>query len=74
MRVAVQTGESNRGAVLPVAPSRVAQDGLRPTLPPGVPDPYSDLMKACWHAEPARRPSFEEALARLEEVFRAASC
>ncbi|KAG5178908.1 putative serine/threonine protein kinase [Tribonema minus] len=36
----------------------VARKGLRPTLPPATPPPLAQLVRACWAADPALRPSF----------------
>ena len=48
----------------------MAAEGLRPILPPGTPAPVVALLEACWHKDPAARPSAAEAAARLAEVAR----
>jgi len=42
----------------------------RPVLPPDLvaPRAYIDLMKACWHSSPHKRPSFAEICAKLWEI------
>lgn len=50
----------------------VAQDGLRPDVPAFCPDPYAQLMTACWDDQPENRPSFTEILNTLHEMSRAA--
>lgn len=39
--------------------ARVVYQGQRPTIPPGCPKQYADVMRACWDADPAARPTFE---------------
>ena len=45
--------------------SKVANEGLRPTLPPllapgGAAEEVGQLVQRCWSTEPAQRPSFEQ--------------
>eukprot|EP00892_Ulva_mutabilis_P000404 jgi/Ulvmu1/10364/UM061_0047.1 len=35
----------------------VAAEQLRPTLPPGCPPGWAQLMRACWHEDPGQRPT-----------------
>jgi len=37
-----------------------ALQGLRPPTPEGTPDTITGLMKRCWHARPAERPTFDQ--------------
>ncbi|KAF8059113.1 STY13 [Scenedesmus sp. PABB004] len=57
--------------------------GLRPSFPVGTPPGYAQLAASCWHATAGARPTFQEAIARLQamlhqaeesEVAAAASC
>jgi serine/threonine protein kinase len=41
-------------------------NGLRPTIPAGMPPRLQALMVACWDAKPELRPSFPEIIARLD--------
>lgn len=43
----------------------VAQQGMRPTMPPKIPPPLAKLIKACWHEDPNRRPS----MAQVQELL-----
>ena len=45
---------------------QVAQDGLRPDVPPAAPPLLARLMVACWADAPAARPPFAELVAALE--------
>jgi hypothetical protein len=46
--------------------------GTRPTVPPEIiavtPKDYLDLMKLCWHGNPAKRPSFSAVLTKLQSL------
>ena len=46
----------------------VAKEGLRPTIPQGIPHPYVFLMKRCWDENMDVRPYFHEILQDLEEM------
>ena len=50
----------------------VCNDGWRPSVPPGMPEEYAALMRSCWSAEPAERPTFETVCDTLA-ALRAAS-
>jgi Protein tyrosine and serine/threonine kinase/FYVE zinc finger len=43
-------------------------DGGRPTIPDGVPPDYERLVRSCWHADPAQRPTFIEIVERLIDL------
>ena len=43
----------------------VAGEQLRPTLPHNAPPAWAALMAACWHADPAQRPTMAEVEATL---------
>jgi serine/threonine protein kinase len=43
--------------------------GQRPPVPPGCPVKYAALMKACWHADPTKRPSFTQIIDCLAELI-----
>ncbi|KAJ8605238.1 hypothetical protein CTAYLR_000500 [Chrysophaeum taylorii] len=47
--------------------SKVANEGMRPPLPPGC--PWNHVMKACWSENPAERPDFEEIFAQLSRIY-----
>lgn len=40
--------------------------GFRPSLPPDMPAGYRSVMKSCWAADPAARPSFEVVICCLQ--------
>jgi len=42
--------------------------GNRPTIFEGCPDYYMQIMKQCWAADPAQRPSFADCVAYLQRV------
>jgi hypothetical protein len=43
--------------------------GLRPQIPAGVVPTFSDLMKMCWAADPAARPTFGEVVTQLDDIL-----
>lgn len=45
------------------------RQGLRPELPENVHPTLLDLMQRCWETFPAKRPSFSEIIAELEELL-----
>lgn len=47
--------------------ARVANEGLRPTIPYNC--PWEDLMKSCWHQNPSSRPPFGKIIAILAEMY-----
>jgi hypothetical protein len=62
------------------------QEGIRPQLPSSLADipgskvrevplgaeDYLDLMQKCWHQSPESRPSFEQIVSQLEEIYKLA--
>jgi serine/threonine protein kinase len=52
--------------------ARVVTTGARPGVPDATPPAFAALMRACWDAEPARRPPFRAVLAALDDMARAA--
>jgi hypothetical protein len=42
----------------------------RPKLPPSCPAPLANLIKLCWHKDPAKRPSFDSILVTLEDIHK----
>jgi hypothetical protein len=40
--------------------SAVVGEGLRPTLPKQSPPGYAELLSACWHMDPSKRPAFQQ--------------
>lgn len=48
----------------------VVQKGLRPPIPSNIPPMLAELMQQCWQRKPDDRPSFDEAKARMEEIWR----
>jgi len=51
--------------------ARVANEGLRPPVPRAC--PWASLMEACWHEDPAARPTFGQVLSALEALQRSAA-
>lgn len=47
--------------------------GEMPPLPSGCDSTYARLVRACWHADPAQRPSFEDMIPTLETVSTSAA-
>ncbi|CAN0058636.1 unnamed protein product [Ectocarpus sp. 12 AP-2014] len=47
----------------------VITGGLRPPLDPRWPGALQDLLQACWHEDPDRRPSISEARDVLQQIF-----
>jgi len=43
--------------------------GKRPTLPKKVPKDYGKLMEKCWHQKGEKRPSFDEIVVKLDEMW-----
>jgi serine/threonine protein kinase len=52
--------------------SRVVIDGERPKLDKAWPKAFCDLLQACWHQDPSRRPSFGAVLDQLRGMASAA--
>ncbi|CAG8471481.1 11991_t:CDS:2 [Ambispora gerdemannii] len=48
-------------------------DGLRPKFSYGMPRCWKDLMKKCWHANPAQRPNVNQLLEEIREIRRLGS-
>jgi serine/threonine protein kinase len=48
----------------------VLHRGLRPRIPSDCPSLWSALMRACWRADPSRRPSFGQLVSALEKILR----
>jgi serine/threonine protein kinase len=46
----------------------VLRDNLRPEVPAGIPIEYGTLMCEAWHSDPSVRPSFLEAMTRLDSM------
>lgn len=44
--------------------------GERPVIPRDWPREWAELMGACWHNEPERRPTFKEVVRRLERIHK----
>lgn len=47
---------------------QTAKNGLRPTIHPSNPSPFTKLMQQCWEADPEKRPSFEAVLESLKQI------
>ena len=47
----------------------VAKGGLRPPLSKRWPEPLRVLLRECWEAKAAKRPTFAELLPRLREIL-----
>ncbi len=49
---------------------RVKMKGFRPDLPeaPATHEQLGQLIRACWHSDPAERPSFADTHRRLQTV------
>lgn len=44
-------------------------EGLRPKLPDSIDPCWKTLLSRCWHADPSKRPSFEEILRCLKKIY-----
>lgn len=58
------------GVPHPVALKRLLYDDWRPSFPDGIPPSYVELAKDCWGSDPSSRPTFLDAMERLEEIKR----
>ena len=47
--------------------AKVANEGLRPLVPPGC--PWEDTMRKCWSQRAVDRPSFADVIAVLSEIY-----
>lgn len=45
----------------------IVDEGLRPTVPPWLPDSYTGLMVACWQDNPILRPTFNNVLNTIND-------
>ncbi|XP_063226327.1 mitogen-activated protein kinase kinase kinase 11-like [Bacillus rossius redtenbacheri] len=50
----------------------VAVNKLKLPIPSTCPQPWRELMEACWESDPHRRPSFEEILVALDGIVHSA--
>ena len=48
----------------------VLNAGLRPTIPADAPPQYAALIRACWRADPTRRPSFAQIITSLQAMVK----
>ena len=48
----------------------VLNRGLRPHVPEDTPEDYAALMRACWNADPVKRPSFSQIIPALQSMLR----
>jgi serine/threonine protein kinase len=48
----------------------VLNRGLRPEIPHDTPEDYAALMRACWNADPMKRPSFAQIIRALQSMLR----
>jgi hypothetical protein len=46
-----------------------AVDLLRPTIRPNLRPELAELISACWHPQPAERPTAKYVCAKLSELF-----
>jgi hypothetical protein len=44
--------------------------GSRPTIPPGCPPKFKELIELCWNADAARRPPFSKVLETLSSFLK----
>ena len=54
-----------------VAAAATRDPAFRPRIPRTWPAPLAELLGACWHAEPAKRPPFWEVVGKLDLLTRA---
>jgi hypothetical protein len=47
---------------------QTAKYNLRPSVHTSCPPPFTSLMQKCWEADPANRPTMQEALSSLLEI------
>lgn len=46
-------------------------NGLRPTLPKGIPNGLDDIVKSCWGPSPDRRPSATQIKPMVDKIYKA---
>ncbi|XP_020583155.1 serine/threonine-protein kinase STY46-like [Phalaenopsis equestris] len=56
-------------SMTPLQAALGVRQGLRPELPENVHPTLLELMQRCWETSPAKRPSFSEIIAELEELL-----
>ncbi|CAB4436887.1 unnamed protein product [Rhizophagus irregularis] len=44
-------------------------DGLRPPIVTNAPEGYIELMKKCWHSDPAKRPTAKDILLKIDKMY-----
>ena len=47
----------------------IAYQAWRPVTPPNCPPGYAQLMAACWHEDPAQRPTVQQLLRSLQQLY-----
>ncbi|KAF6262437.1 kinase-like domain-containing protein [Scenedesmus sp. NREL 46B-D3] len=58
-----------QGVPVALLAQNVVQQRWRPGWPPGIPAPLRLLTEQCWAQEAAARPSFQQIVARLEQLM-----
>eukprot|EP01133_Synstelium_polycarpum_P007314 gene7314-8512_t len=46
-----------------------SKQGIRPTMPPLVPEQLEDLIRRCWHQDPEERPTCQQVLLAIESLY-----
>ncbi|EXX60456.1 Bck1p [Rhizophagus irregularis DAOM 197198w] len=44
-------------------------DGLRPPIVTNAPEGYIELMKGCWHSDPAKRPTVDNIFGEIDKMW-----
>jgi len=47
---------------------KIATEGCRPPMQPGMPSPLSKLISLCWNADPTKRPRFDQIVPILQKM------
>jgi hypothetical protein len=55
------------GRVSDFIPSQELTETYRPPIPAWAPEPYKNLIEACWEANAYKRPTFQAILVTLEK-------
>jgi Ca2+-binding EF-hand superfamily protein len=65
----IVAGQIPFGDVNPLMVHQLIDSGERPFIPPNCDPDFANLIRDCWHQNPALRPTFAEVIVRLDQCI-----